>query len=80
MGTDKNVKLPDDVLELLREQAKNEGVSVDQAATEAIRIGLEEGRWRRLLARGRRLGRESGYNEEDVESIIESFRNETRGK
>ena len=30
-----------------------EGVSVDAAATEAVRMGLEEGRWRRLLAVGR---------------------------
>lgn len=80
MSTDKNIKLPDDVLAQLREQAENEGVSVDEAATEAIRIGLEEGRWRRLLAVGRKYGRESGYTEEEVQSIIQSFGNETRGK
>jgi len=80
MSTDKNIKLPDDLLALLREQAENDGLSVDEAATEAIRMGLEEGRWRRLIARGRKLGRESGYTDEDVESIIQSFRDETRGK
>ncbi len=63
MSTDKNIKLPDDVLALLREQAENEGVSVDEASTEAIRRGLEEGRWRLLLAARRKYGRESGYTE-----------------
>ena len=80
MSTDKNIKLPDDVLALLTKQAENEGVSLDEAAAVAIRIGLEEGRWRRLLAAGRAYGRESGYTEEDVETIIKGFRNETRGK
>jgi hypothetical protein len=59
MSADKNIKLTDDVLALLKEQAQNEGVSVDEAATEAIRRGLEEGRWRRLIAAGRRYGQES---------------------
>ena len=80
MATDKNIRLPEDVLALLKEQAEAEGVSVDEAATEAIRVGLEEGRWRRLLAAGRKYGRESGYTAEDVESIIQNFRDETRGR
>ena len=80
MGTDKNIKLAEDVLALLKQQAETAGVSVDEAATEAVLIGLEEGRWRRLLSVGRKYGRESGFTEQDVESVIESFRNETRGR
>ena len=80
MSTDKNIKLPDDVLALLKQQAESEGVSLDEAATEAVRIGIEEGRWRRLLSIGRKYGRESSYAEDDVESLIQSFRNETRGR
>jgi len=80
MSTDKNIKLPDDVLALLKQQAESEGVSLDEAATEAVRIGIEEGRWRTLLSIGRKYGRESSYAEEDVESIIQSFRDETRGR
>jgi hypothetical protein len=80
MGTDKNIRLAEDVLALLKQQAETAGVSVDEAATEAVRMGLEEGRWRRLLSIGLKYGRESGYTEQDVDSVIESFRNETRGR
>ena len=40
MGTDKNVQLADDVLALLKQRAAAEGMSIDEAATEAVRIGL----------------------------------------
>ena len=77
--TEKNITLADDVLALLKQRAEAEGVSVDEVATEAVRIGLEDGRWRALLAKGRRYGRVSGYSEDDVEGVVQSFRNETRG-
>lgn len=57
MGTDKNIKLADDVLALLKQRAEAEGVSVDEAATQAVRIGLEEVRWQRLVSVGRKYGR-----------------------
>lgn len=74
------IKLSDDVMELLKQRAEADGVSVDEAATQAVRIGLEDGRWRSLLAKGGRYGRESGYTEDDVEALVESFRNENRGR
>lgn len=77
---EKNIKLADDVLALVKQRAAAEGVPEDEIATEAVRIGLEERRWRSLLAKGRRYGRESGYTEDDVESVIQSFRNENRGR
>ena len=77
---DKNIKLADDVLALVKQRAAAEGVPEDDIATEAVRIGLEERRWRSLLAKGRRYGRESGYTEDDVESVIQSFRAEKRGR
>ena len=77
---EKNIKLADDVLALVKQRAADEGVPEDEIATEAVRIGLEEGRWRSLLAKGRRYGRESGYTEEDVESAIQSFRADNRGR
>jgi len=77
---DKNIKLADDVLALMKQRAAAEGVPEDDIATEAVRIGLEERRWRSLLAKGRRYGRESGYTEDDVESVIQSFRAEKRGR
>ena len=77
---EKNITLADDVLALVKQRAAAEGVPEDEIATEAIRIGLEEGRWRSLIARGRRYGRESGSSEGDIESIIRSFRNANRGR
>ena len=77
---EKNVTIAEEVLALLKQRAEAEGVSVDEAATEAVRVGLEEGRWRSLLAKGRRYGKESGYTENDVEALVQSFRNENRGR
>jgi hypothetical protein len=76
--SDKNVKLADDVLTMLKQRAEADGVSIDEAATRAVRIGLDEARWRRLTSVGRRYGQESGYTKEDVESVIEAFRKENR--
>jgi len=77
---EKHIKLSDDLMKLLEQRAEADGVSVEEAATQAVRIGLEEGRWRSLLAKGRRYGRESGYTEDDVEALVQSFRNENRGR
>jgi hypothetical protein len=74
------VKLSDDVMQLLEKRAEADGVSVDEAATQAVKIGLEEGRWRSLLAKGRRYGQQSCYTLEDVEELVQSFRNENRGR
>ena len=75
-----HIKLSDDLMKLLEQRAEADGVSVEEAATQAVRIGLEEGRWRSLLAKGRRYGRESGYTEDDVEALVQSFRDENRGR
>ncbi len=80
MPTEKNIKLSDDVFAQLKERAEAEGLSLDEAATEAVRIGLRESKWQRLIAAGRRYGRDSGYTEDDIESVIASFRNENRGR
>ena len=80
MEPDKNVKLAADVLALLKRQAEEEGVSLDEAATAAVKIGLEEGRWRRIISAGAKYGRESGFTEDDVQGIIQGFRNEARGR
>lgn len=77
---EKNIKLADDVLALVKQRAAAEGVPEDEIATEAVRIGLEERRWRSLIAKGRRYGRESGFTEGDVESVIKSLRSENRGR
>jgi hypothetical protein len=75
-----SVKLSDDVMQLLKQRAEADGVSIEEAAANAVKIGLEEGRWRSLLAKGRRYGHESGYTEDDIEALVQSFRNENRGR
>ena len=80
MAPENNVKLSDDVLQLLKQRAEVDGVSLDEAASRAVRIGLEEARGRSLLARGRRYGQQSGYSEDDVDALVASFRNENRGR
>ena len=75
-----NVKLPDDVLALIKQRAEAEGLSVDEMAAQAVRAGLEEGRWRSLLAKGRLYGQQSGYTEDAVEALVQSFRSENRGR
>lgn len=77
---EKNITLADDVLALVKQRAAAEGVPEDEIATEAVRIGLEERRWRALLAKGRRYGQMSGYTEDDVEDVIQRFRAENRGR
>lgn len=80
MPMEKNIRLAADVFEQVKQRAQAEGLSVDEAATEAVRIGLQEDRWRRLIAAGRRYGGESGYTEADIESVIAVFRDENRGR
>ena len=80
MAPQNNVKLSDDLLQLLKQRAEADGVSLDEAASRAVRIGLEETRWRSLLTRGKSYGQQSGYSEDDVEALVESFRNENRGR
>ena len=48
---DKNITLAADVLALVKQRAAAAGVPEDEVATEAVRIGLEEGRWRALSRR-----------------------------
>jgi hypothetical protein len=77
---EKNVRLPDELLALVKQRADAEGLSVDEVAAQAVKAGLEEGRWRSLLAKGRRYGQQSGYTEDDAEALVQSFRNENRGR
>jgi hypothetical protein len=80
MAPDNNVKLSDDVLQLLKQRAEADGLSLDEAASQAVRIGLEEARWRSLLTTGRRYGQQSGYSEDVVVALVERFRKENRGR
>ena len=53
MTPQKAITLADDVFEQVKQRAEAEGVSLDEAANEALRLGLSESRWQTLVRRGR---------------------------
>jgi hypothetical protein len=73
-----NIHVPDELLAELHAKAAVEGKSVDEVATEALRMGLEDRSWRNLLEYGRQKGLESGYTEADVPGIVKQWRGEHR--
>ena len=73
--TPKNVALEPEILDLVRRRAEAEGVSLDEAANEAVRLGLSEARWQRLVKRGRTYNREMAEAKTDdaaVEIAVEA--------
>jgi hypothetical protein len=80
MESRKTVVLEPSVWQQVADRADADGVTPDEVVNEALRIGLEESRWRRLLAKGQRYGQASGYAEADVARVIQEFREEQRGR
>jgi hypothetical protein len=74
--TPKNIAVEPDVLEALKQRAEAEGMTLDEAANEAIQVGLQEASWAAFIAKGRQYGRASGYKPEDLEKVREDWRNE----
>jgi hypothetical protein len=74
--TPKNIAVEPDVLEALKQRAEAEGMTVDEAANEAIQVGLQEASWAAFLAKGQQYGRASGFTPEDLEKVREDWRNE----
>ena len=55
--TPKNIAVAPALLEALEERAAAEGKTVDEAANEAIKTGLEEQSWSRVHRQGPRVRR-----------------------
>ena len=72
--TPKNIAVAPALLEALEERAAAEGKTVDEAANEAIKAGLEEQSWAAFTATGRAYGAASGVDPEDLERLREDFR------
>jgi hypothetical protein len=51
--TPKTITLDDDVFEQVKQRAEAEGKTVEETANEAVRLGLSEDRWQKLVKRGR---------------------------
>ena len=58
MTPQKTITLADDVYEQVLQRAEAEGKTVEEAANDAVRLGLSEDRWQRLVKRGRNYSRE----------------------
>ena len=58
MTPQKTITLADDVFEQVKQRAESEGKTVEEAANEAVRLGLSKSRWQNLVKRGRNYSRE----------------------
>ena len=67
--TPKTITLADDVFEQDKQRAEAEGKSVEEAANEAVRLGLSESRWQKLVKRGRNYSREMADAKTDDEAV-----------
>jgi hypothetical protein len=69
MTPQKTITLADDVFEQVKQRAEAEGKTVEEAANEAVRLGLRESRWQNLVKRGRNYSREMREARTDDEAI-----------
>jgi hypothetical protein len=53
----------------VKQRAEAEGKTVDEAANEAVRLGLSESGWQKLVTRGRTYSREMAEATTDDEAI-----------
>ena len=69
MTPQKAITLADDVFEQVKQRAEADGITVEEAANEAVRLGLSEGRWQKLMKRGRTYSAEMADAKTDDEAI-----------
>src|SRR5687768_8368758 len=53
----------------VKQRAEAEGVTVEEAANEAVRLGLSEDRWQKLMKRGRNYSREMAEAATDDDAL-----------
>ena len=81
--TPKNIALEPDVLELVKQRAEAEGVSLDEAANEAVRLALSEDRWQKLVKRGRNYSRamaEAQTDDDAIQIAVDAVHEQRRGR
>ncbi len=78
MATDLTIKLPDDLRSAMEAAAQAEGKSIEEAATEAMKLYVEAQENVRdlndLASWGERHARDRGYKPSDVERAIADIR------
>ena len=63
----------DDVYEQVLQRAEAEGKTLEEAANDAVRLGLSEDRWQKLVKRGRNYSREMAEAATDEDAIQPSL-------
>jgi hypothetical protein len=69
MTPQKTITLADDLFEQVKERAEAEGKTLDEAANDALRLGLSEDRWQKLVKRGRTYSPKMAEAQTDDEAI-----------
>lgn len=69
MTPQKTINLADDVYERVLQRAEAEGKTLEEAANEAMRLGLSDDRWQKLVKRGRNYSREMADAASDEDAI-----------
>jgi hypothetical protein len=75
MTPQKTIAVTDDVFEQIKERTEAEGKTVEEAANDAVRLGLSEERWQKLAKRGRNYSREmaeAATGEEAIQIAVEA--------
>ena len=67
--TPKTITLDDDVFEQVKQRAEAEGKTVEETANEAVRLGLSEERWQKLVKRGRTYSRDMAEARTDDDAV-----------
>ena len=70
--------LPPEMADLVEEVRRREGRTTSELIREALRRYVEEREWRDMLRYGDRRAQAEGLTPEDVERLIDEYRDETR--
>jgi hypothetical protein len=83
MTPQKTITLADDVYEQVVRRAEAESKTIEEAANEAVRLGLSEDRWQKLVKRGRDYGREiveAATNEDAIQIAVDAVHESRSGR
>ena len=69
------ISVPPEMMTQIDEMMRLEGRTRSELLREALRRYLEDREWRELLRYGQRKAREAGITEDDIEDIVDAYRN-----
>ena len=70
--------LPPEMADLVEDIRRREGRTTSELIREALRRYVEEREWRDMLRYGDRRAQAAGLTPEDVERLVNEYRDETR--